>query len=231
MSGWRKNYLPSARILSGSVTAEASASPILYSFRRCPYAMRARMAIAVSGVRVALREVVLRDKPAALIAASPKATVPVLVLGGGEVIDESLAIMHWALSQHDPFGWLSGDDQALISKNDGPFKAALDRYKYPHRYGLEDATPHRAEGMRFIVVLDERLSRTPFLTDGAARMADIAIFPFVRQFAATDPTWFADQPVSAVQRWLSALAGTNLFETIMTKYPQWHAGDVATPFP
>ncbi len=205
--------------------------PILYSFRRCPYAMRARMAIAVSGVQVAIREVVLRDKPAALIEASPKATVPVLVQASGPVIDESLAIMHWALAQHDPLDWLGGDDPALIATNDGPFKAALDRYKYPHRYDLADRTPYRDSGLAFIGALDQRLARTAFLTGNAARLADIAIFPFVRQFAATDPQWFADQNVSGVHRWLSALTDAPLFETIMAKYPRWQAGAPETPFP
>ncbi len=193
--------------------------------------MRARMAIAASGITVSLREVVLRDKPTALMAASPKATVPVLVLRDGAVIDESLAIMHWALAQHDPFHWLAGDDPALIAANDGPFKAALDRYKYPHRYGIDDATPYRDAGMAFLNELDARLAQTAFLTGSSVGLADIAIFPFVRQFTATDADWFASQPIPALQVWLSGLTSAPLFETIMQKWPQWLPDTAVTVFP
>ena len=117
--------------------------PILYSFRRCPYAMRARMAVAVSGVHVELREVVLRDKPPEMLEASPKGTVPVLVLPDGGVLEQSLDIMRWALAHSDPKDWLTHDDQNLVLATDGPFKEALDRYKYPHRYDLTDGSAHR----------------------------------------------------------------------------------------
>ncbi len=205
--------------------------PILYSFRRCPYAMRARMAIAVSGISVELREVVLRDKPPELIEASAKTTVPVLVLPGGTVIDESLDIMRWALGRNDPEGWLATDNLDLIQQNDGPFKAALDRYKYPHRYGLQDSDPYRKEGAVILRHLEEKLQNQKFLSGNKRGLTDIAIFPFMRQFAATDQTWFDAQPLPALHRWLSQFLTSDLFASIMLRYPQWRAGDAPTVFP
>ena len=205
--------------------------PILYSFRRCPYAMRARMAIAASGVQVELREVVLRDKPPELIAASAKATVPVLVLPDATVIDESLDIMRWALGRNDPENWLAGDASDLIAQNDGPFKAALDRYKYPHRYGLESGAEHRDDGLAILVQLNTQLGKTAFLLGETRGIADIAIFPFIRQFAATDQSWFDAQPLPHLQRWLGGHLSSNLFASIMLRYPQWKAGDAPTHFP
>ncbi len=182
------------------------------------------MAIAVSGVTVELREVVLRDKPPELLAASAKATVPVLVLDDGKVIDESLDIMRWALGQNDPEGWLASDDQSLIAQNDGPFKAALDRYKYPHRYGLENGGPLRDEGLAILLQLEVRLQSQPFLSGETRGITDIAIFPFIRQFAATDQAWFGAQPLPALHRWLDQLLLSDLFANIMHRYPQWRAG-------
>ncbi|MEQ1539398.1 MAG: glutathione S-transferase [Sphingorhabdus sp.] len=205
--------------------------PILYSFRRCPYAMRARMAIAVSGVQVEQREVVLRDKPPELLAASPKATVPVLVLTDGVVIDESLDIMRWALGQNDSEGWLAADGAGLIIQNDGPFKAALDRYKYPHRYGLESGETYRDEGFAILVELDGRLQNQPYLSGQTLGLTDIAIFPFIRQFAATNQSWFDEQPLPQLHRWLDQLLSSNLFARIMLRYPQWKTGDPPTIFP
>jgi glutathione S-transferase len=199
--------------------------PILYSFRRCPYAMRARMAIAASGVQVEMREVVLRDKPVEMLTASPKGTVPILVQPDGQIIDESLDIMHWALGIEDPENWLTRNDEALIAHNDGPFKAALDRYKYPHRYGITDAEPYRSEGMAFLLTLNQRLAEKAWLRGDQQGFADIAIFPFVRQFAATDPAWFDTQPVPALKRWLESLVTSPLFETIMIRLPIWRAGN------
>lgn len=205
--------------------------PILYSFSRCPYAMRARMAIAVSGVSVELREVVLRDKPTELLAASAKATVPVLVSPDGAVIDESLDIMRWALEQNDPENWLTATNQNLIQQNDGPFKAALDRYKYPHRYESENGDAHRHEGLAILVQLNTRLSETPFLTGEMRGIADLAIFPFIRQFAETDRAWFDAQPLPHIHQWLIKHLSSELFASIMHRYPQWKSGDVATVFP
>jgi glutathione S-transferase len=207
------------------------ALPIFYSFRRCPYAMRARMALAASAVQVELREVVLRDKPSEMLEASPKGTVPVLLLPDGRVLDESLDIMRWALAQSDSMGWLAHDDQNLVSATDGPFKIALDHYKYPHRYGLTDGTAHRDAALTYLGDLNDLLSAAPYLGGARPAFTDIAIFPFVRQFAATDEIWFANLPLPALQNWLSALVGSDLFARIMRRYPQWKAGDAPVHFP
>jgi glutathione S-transferase len=205
--------------------------PILYSFRRCPYAMRARLAIIASAVRVELREIKLRDKPAEMLAASPKGTVPVLVLPNGDVIDESRDIMHWALQQSDPQERLDTDDMALITENDGPFKVALDRYKYPHRYGLTDGLEYRQEAMAFIGSLDSLLNDSPYLAGENLGFTDIAIAPFIRQFAATDREWFNTQGPHAVKGWLERITRSALFEAAMIRYPAWRNGDVVTVFP
>jgi glutathione S-transferase len=208
--------------------------PILYSFRRCPYAMRARMALLVSETRCEIREVVLRAKPPELIAASPKATVPVLVLSDGLVLDQSLEIARWALARHDPEAWLAGDDAALIAAHDATFKHHLDRYKYPERHG-SDAHAHRAAAVGWLVALEDRLARHANLCGETRTLADVAIFPFVRQFAAVDPAWFAAQPLGRVQAWLARHLATPLFERAMTKLPPWSAaayiimGDCALP--
>ncbi len=206
-----------------------SALPVLYSFRRCPYAIRARMALWAAGIAVELREVKLAAKPPELIAASPKATVPVLVLADGTVIDESLAIMRWALAQNDPEGWLGGDDPALIAINDGPFKHHLDRAKYPGRYE-EEGTDHRAAGLALLALFEARLEHAPYLCGPNRGLADIAIVPFIRQFAAIDPAWFAQQPLPRVQGWLEALAGSDLFAAIMPKFAPWQEGDAPVQF-
>lgn len=205
--------------------------PILYSFRRCPYAMRARMAVAVSGVQVELREVVLRDKPPEMLEVSPKGTVPVLLLPGGEVFEESLDIMHWALAQDDPENWLAHVDSDLIESNDGAFKQALDRYKYPHRYDLPNGLEHRDKAVVHLSALNERLAQAPFLGGARCGVADIALFPFVRQFAATDQAWFDAQPLPMLHDWLTGLLQSDLFARTMLRYPQWKAGDAPTVFP
>ncbi len=204
-----------------------SDAPILYSFRRCPYAMRARMALLISGTPVRLREVVLRDKPEEMIGVSPKATVPVLVQDDGAVIDESLAIMHWALERSDPQGWLADKDAsaALIAEADSDFKDNLDRYKYPTRYDDVDPIAHRSSGLEFLVKLEKRLTANGQLLGNAARLADYAIFPFIRQFANNDRNWFDAQSLPAVQKWLATHLASDLFATTMTKYPQWRTGD------
>ena len=193
--------------------------------------MRARMAIAASSVKVELREVVLRDKPPELTEASAKATVPVLLLPDGSVIDESLDIMRWALDQYDPEGWLGGYDPELIQQNDRPFKAALDRYKYPNRYGLEGGVIARAEGLAMLTKLNERLRDRAFLAGDSISLTDAAIFPFIRQFAATDPDWFGTQQLPELHRWLGQLLKSDLFASIMLRYPRWQAGDPPTHFP
>ena len=194
------------------------AEPLLYSFRRCPYAIRARMALAVSGTACRIREVSLRDKPAALIAASAKATVPVLVLADGRVIDESLDIMRWALGRNDPENWLEGDDAALIAANDGVFKHHLDRTKYPERYG-SDPAEHRAAALEILAVLDRRLAGSFWLCGARRSLTDAALLPFVRQFAAIDRAWFDARPLPALQRWLAAGLESALFVDVMRPVP------------
>lgn len=189
------------------------------------------MAIAVSGIRVELREVVLRDKPPELIAASAKATVPVLVLPNGDVIDESLDIMRWALWQNDPEGWLAASDDTLIEANDGPYKQVLDRYKYPHRYDLADGLEHRQAGLEHLQLLDKRVSSSTYLGGDQLGFTDIALFPFVRQFAAVDNDWFNAQPLPALRNWFHQREESDLFVSIMHRYSQWHAGDPPTRFP
>ncbi|GAA4641648.1 glutathione S-transferase [Pontixanthobacter gangjinensis] len=196
------------------------ADPVLYSFRRCPYAMRARMALAVSETPVEMREVVLREKPQAMLDASPKGTVPVLVLDDGTVVDESIDVMRWALGRNDPLGWLAGDDRELIATIDGPFKHHLDRYKYAARYNA-DPEEHRAACLAILQELEARLAGAEFLCGGALSMADAAIMPFVRQFSATDREWFYALPIPKVQAWLAAQLESDLFKGIMVKRPQW----------
>lgn len=191
--------------------------------------MRARMAIAISGIEVQHREILLRDKPHEMLAASAKGTVPVIVLPDGEVLDESLYVMRWALIQNDPEAWLTGYDAALIAINDGPFKAALDRYKYPHRYGQSGGIAFQLEGLNLLSGLETRLRNQPYLMGNQRTLTDIAIFPFVRQFAATDQFWFNEQPLPALQKWLRTLISSRLFERIMTKHPVWQSKDADTP--
>ncbi|MFN4096395.1 MAG: glutathione S-transferase [Sphingomonas sp.] len=198
--------------------------PILYSFRRCPYAIRARLALTVSGIAVEHREVKLRDKPAEMLAASPKGTVPVLVLPDGRVIDESLDIMRWALGRNDPEDWLAGDDPALIAVNDGAFKRHLDRYKYPERYAADDVD-HRAAGLAILDGLEARLGERAFLGGERFGLADAAILPFVRQFAAVDREWFAAQDLAWVQAWLREFVGSPLFEGVMMVREVWRSGE------
>ncbi|MGY4395803.1 glutathione S-transferase [Sphingomonas sp. UYAg733] len=190
--------------------------PILYSFRRCPYAMRARMAVLISGMAFDLHELSLRDKPAAMLAASPKGTVPVLVLPDGRVIDESLDIMRHTLGEHDPEHWLDGDDTTLIAANDGPFKHHLDRYKYADRHGA-DPIEHRAAGLTLLGVLEERLAITPNLCGENRSLTDIALMPFVRQFAAVDRDWFDAQTLPGVQPWLAQHIASDLFVRAMER--------------
>jgi len=202
-----------------------TALPILYSFRRCPYAMRARMALFVSRQAYELREVVLRDKPDAMLCLSTKGTVPVLHLTDGTVIDESLDVMHWALNLNDPDDWLHprGMD-ALIDVCDTDFKTHLDRYKYASRYDDNDPMIHRAAGEHFIQQLDARLKASPYLFGENKALADIAIAPFVRQFALADPDWFFATAHVNVQRWLSAFIASEPFTAVMDKYDPWKPG-------
>ena len=208
------------------------AAPILYSFRRCPYAIRARLALKAAGVPVVLREVVLRDKPAALLEISPKATVPVLQRPDGGVLEQSLDIMRWALAASDPQGWLRAGEDAdvrlLTALNDGPFKQALDRYKYAPRHPERPAHAWRDDGVALMLApLNARLAAHRFLLRDTPSLADMALLPFVRQFAAVDTAWFAGAPLAPLRAWLQALTATPLFESVMVRHPAWRPGDDA----
>ena len=195
------------------------------------------MSLVTAAIRCELREVVLRDKPAEMIAVSPKATVPVLQTPDGSVIDESIDIMRWALATRDPKAWLRPESKtledafALIEATEAGFKPHLDRYKYPNRYPGEDAIVHRTACNEFIDTLESRLNDSSNLFGGEPCIADIAIFPFVRQFANTDRDWFEASAPRNVQAWLNEHAAGPLFETAMQKYPQWHRDDPAVFFP
>ena len=217
----------------------SDARPILYSFRRCPYAMRARMAIAAAGVECRLREVVLRDKPAEMLEASPKGTVPVIVEPDGTIIEESLDVMAWALGQNDAEDWLAPEQgtraemEALIAACDGPFKRALDRYKYPNRYEDEGIIreDQRALGLAFLQKLDTQLTDRTQLFGSRVSYADIAIFPFIRQFANTDRNWFDALDLPHLQAWLEGHLESARFKQIMPKFAQWKTGDQEPVFP
>jgi glutathione S-transferase len=195
--------------------------------------MRARLALHASGIALEHREVVLKNKPAHMLALSPKGTVPVLWLPdgqgphGGRVLEQSLDIMLWALRQHDPLGWLPSADTGmadaldLIAHNDGPFKQQLDRYKYPNRSGLDSGAADRDAAAIWLHALDARLRTQPFLSGLRFGLADAAIAPFVRQYAHTLPTWFAAQAWTALAAWLAAFEGSALFEAIMQKHAPW----------
>lgn len=218
------------RISSAAGLSGVTDRPILYSFRRCPYAMRARMALVVSGTACHIREVKLSRKPAELIAASPKATVPVIIRTDGRVIAESLGIMRWALERSDPEGWLERQDCALIATNDGAFKRHLDRYKYPERHA-SDPIEHRSAGLELLGALEERLATQDNLCGNKRGITDVAIFPFVRQFAETDRAWFDRQPLSRLQAWLRRHLTSALFEAIMVRLEPWRSGDLPLDFP
>lgn len=200
--------------------------PILYSFRRCPYAIRARMALHYAGIQVELREVLLKDKPASMLSASSKGTVPVLIFPDGRVLDESFDVMRWALEQSDSDHWWLKEFEAeineLIQWNDGEFKQHLDHYKYFERYPEHPMEFYRAQAEEFLTALEQRLSVEKYLLGKNISIADIAIFPFIRQFAFADKRWFDVSPYPKLQSWLDEFLESNLFLSIMEKYPVWH---------
>jgi glutathione S-transferase len=204
--------------------------PVLYSFRRCPFAIRARLAIAAAGLQVELREVLLRDKAPEFLDTSASGTVPCLKTVN-TVLDESLDIMLWALDQDDQGGWLEmpSAGHQLIVQADGPFKQALDRYKYANRYENVDAEEQRSQGASFIHELNDQI-REGWLFNGRPSLADMAILPFVRQFAFTDKQWFDEQDWPAVHEWLQNFLISARFVDVMQKYPVWTAGDPITTF-
>lgn len=205
--------------------------PVLYSFRRCPYAMRARLAVASSGIEVELREILLRDKAAAFLEASPKGTVPVLV--GDTVIEESIEVMDWALAQSDPEGMLYGGAAArnLVERCEVEFKGHLDRFKYAVRYENVDPEEERKLASVYLRELDGLLADREYLFGDRIGFADIGIAPFVHQFANTDRAWFNAQDWVRLRDWLDRFVDSDRFANIMTKYPKWEVGDAVTVFP
>ena len=191
--------------------------PILYSFRRCPYAIRARMALIYADICVETQEVQLNNKPEHLLLISPKATVPVLQLANGKVIAESLDIMRWALRHHDPEKWLrfGNDAEALIKRNDGDFKYFLDRYKYADRYPDFSQDYYRQQAEVFLAELEARLVNSKYLCGHSLSIADVAIFPFIRQYAGVDRDGFERSVFQALTKWLDTLLSLELFRVAM----------------
>lgn len=190
---------------------------VLYSFRRCPYAMRARMALRYSGVPLTTVEVSLKAKPVEMLALSPKGTVPVLVCADGRVIEQSLDIMRWALAQNDPDNWLGPDSAALIEENDHVFKTHLDRYKYAIRYPEQPMEHYRAQGEQFLQHLEDLLGHAPYLAGDRLSLADVALAPFIRQFAHVDREWFEQAPYPHLRVWLERFLASALFTSVMAK--------------
>lgn len=217
--------------------------PLLYTYRRCPYAMRARMALLVANVAFDAHEIILRDKPAAMLSRSPKGTVPVLALPDGEVLEQSWDIVEWALTQNHATAevqhwWHQAqtpDNLELLHRNDGDFKYHLDRYKYPERFATSGNTEasnepagHRDQAVKVLLEpLEQRLAKERFLGGTQPCATDLGIFPFVRQFAAVDPAWFDSSPLPHVKSWLTHWLGSPLFKACMQKLPS----NVVAPFP
>ena len=212
---------------------DQSMLPILYSFRRCPYAMRARWALLEAGLLVQWREIALKAKPTEMLDASAKGTVPVLILGDGTVIDESLDVMHWALNQADPRGLLDATDaSALIAENDGPFKHHLDRFKYSDRYPGDDKASNHEAGLAILRRWTDRIKAQGWLNGSRCSLADIALWPFVRQWRIADPEGFdADPQLHHVREWLHRFLDDPRFERLMQRADPWSAGGQQHHFP
>lgn len=212
-----------------SVLAMTSSLPLLYSFRRCPYAMRARLGLLFAELPVELREIVLKNKPAQMLEISPKGTVPVLQLVDGTVIAESVEIMRWALEQQDPQGLLvasvSLQAKALIEQNDNDFKHWLNRYKYADRHPERTQIEYRQQGEVFLQLLESLLTKNTYLLGSSPSIADIGIMPFVRQFAHVDRQVFYSLPYPKLQLWLQHWLQHPLFVQAMTKFQPWQEGD------
>ena len=215
------------------VTTHLSVLPILYSFRRCPFAMRARWALLEAGLIVHWREIELKHKPVEMLESSAKGTVPVLVLPNGTVIDESEAVMRWALAQADPRGLLrAADASALIAQNDGVFKRHLDRFKYTDRYPGESRDEHRDAGLRILADWSQRLEQNPWLLGPVISLADAALWPFVRQWRFADPDAFeANGQLAPLREWLQRFLDDPSFERLMQRADPWCSGGLQPLFP
>ncbi len=203
------------------------AYPVIYSFRRCPYAIRARMALAKSAIRCELREVVLASKPLEMLALSAKGTVPVLQLPDGRLMDESFEIMLWAMTQHDPGRWLAIDIEELrllVWQNDHDFKPLLDRYKYFSRYPEHPREHYRLQAEAWLQCLDRRLQQQAYIYSGELTLADVALFPFIRQFARADLVWFQNCRYSHLRNWMASLEQSVEFTAVMQKHKPWVSG-------
>jgi len=208
--------------------AEMEKLPILYSLRNCPYAMRARMAIFKSSQMVLLRDLVLSNKPVEMMQASPKGTVPVLVLTNGTVIEESLDVMLWALYESDPRDLLHSFDESslsemlkLINEFDSEFKACLEQYKCAKRYQEDNIEECRVACQHYLHRLEQRLSKHAFLISDNESLADIALIPFIRQFARVERQWYLQSPYPKVRLWLNKYLQSVMFSKVMTKHPLW----------
>ena len=204
---------------------------ILYSFRRCPYAMRARLGLALSEKSVQLREIILKNKPEAMIQASPKGTVPVLIEKDGHVIDESLDIMKWALEGSQLLNSATSTMHLLIKENDDVFKGWLDKYKYADRYPEHSELYYREKGEIFLEKLEQQLTNSNRLFGDEYSFADLAILPFIRQFAFVDIDWFKQSKYQRVRDWLTTFIDSELFHSIMKKYPTWLESHQEVSFP
>lgn len=199
--------------------------------------MRARLALQISGTRCELREVILRDKPPEMLAASPKGTVPVLIDLDGSVIDESLDVMLWALNKNDPANWLQPEDSdlktmvGLVEDFDRQFKPQLDRYKYPNRFDLDDPVPAREAAYDYLQTATAKLDNDKYLFGQQPSLADMALVPFVRQYANTDRVWFDKHTPASLKRWLNSILESELFAAVMLKYRQWRAPEPGELFP
>ena len=200
--------------------------PVLYTFRRCPFAIRARMALRYANVTVRIREVELKNKTAAMLEASAKGTVPILQLTNGLVIDESMEIMYWALTRSDPDSWLKEGNQETtkqwIATNDLKFKPLLDNYKYPQRSDQQDPIFYRNQSMPYLLSLNNALSQHQWILGEHMGLVDVALFPFIRQFAMVDSDWFWNTSLPRLQEWLQCLLDTELFSSVMKKYQPWN---------
>jgi glutathione S-transferase len=211
--------------------------PVFWSFRRCPYVMRARLAVCSAGIQVELREILLRDKPEAFLQASPKGTVPVVQLADGTVLEESRDVMQWALARNDPDGWLDVQHRdpegtaAFLDALDGPFKTHLDRYKYASRFDPEAALKYREAGVAMLAEFDAKLAAQPSLSGKKNGLLDFASLPFVRQFRIADPVWFDARPWPHLHHWLQTFLASSQFASVMKKYAVWQEGGNGVAFP
>ena len=206
--------------------------PILYTFRRCPYAMRARFAIRSSKIIVEIREIKLQEKPLEFLKLSPKGTVPVLITNSGEVLEESLDIIYWALNKNDPHKWLAKgklENQEIIKLLDdleNKFKPNLDKYKYPSRFSGVDQYLHRDKNICFLKKLNYYLENNKSLNCEHLSLLDYAIFPFVRQFRNVDQDWFDKLNFIFLNKWINQIIDSKDFSSIMKKFKKWEPNDV-----